>query len=133
VTDRRSSGFSSTQVAEFETIQSQLDGLCEEIRALAVKRPNDTLNKFKLGVVNGLLRRTNELLGKQAPLEGFEQFSEVELPSNSDVLVVLSQYLVFLEQIRSDNIMQDMAGRWVWMGDGGLSEIRTPPPRKLRK
>ena len=130
--DGDAAGLSREWVAEFETLQSQVDGLYDEVRALAGKHPNDALNKFKLGVVNGLLRRTNRLLGERVPLEGFEEFSDEAMPTNSDVLVVLSQYLAFLEKVRSDNISNER-GYWFWVVNGKLSEIRTTMPRKLGK
>src|SRR4029453_6105683 len=118
------------RVSEVEAVQSQLDGLYEEIRALASKRPNDAVNKYKLGVVNSVLRRTNTFLAGEMALEGFEQFSEDAVPTNSDVLLVLSQYLSFLEKMRSDNIQLNH-GTWYWVIDGELSGIQTSPPRKL--
>ena len=125
-----SSGLTREQIAEFETVQSQLKGLYDEVRSLASKKPNDALNKFKLGVANGLLRRTNRLLEPKIALDGFGQFSDDAVPTNSDVLVVFSQYLAFLEKMRADNIIYNN-GWWYWRIDGEKSDIRTSSPRKL--
>src|SRR5256885_6816099 len=102
-----------SEVAEFETVHAQLRGLYEEIQKLANKQPNDALNKFKLTVVNNLLRRTNLFLGKAIALQDFTEFSEELVPTNSDVLVVLSQYLTYLEKFRADHITRnDYSGFW---------------------
>ena len=37
--------------------------------------------------------KANELLGEDKPYEDFESFSDEELPTNSDVLMMLSLYL----------------------------------------
>jgi hypothetical protein len=119
------------QVDAFETLQAQLKGLYEEMQTLVKKSPNDSVNKFKLGLVNGIVRSANEFLGdEQRPIKNFTQFEEADLPSNSDVLMILSQYLSCLEKIRADNIGHNYNG-WQWMIDGQLSGIRTAPPKKL--
>lgn len=119
------------QIDVFETLQAQLTGLYEEMQTLTKKSPNDSINKFKLGLVNKVLLNTNSFLNKgQKPIDGFTEFSEDDMPSNSDVLIVLSQYLNYLEKIRADNIGNDYQG-WFWKLGGKLSDIRTAPPKKL--
>lgn len=49
------------------------------------------------------------------------------LPTNSDVVLFLSQYLNCLEKLGADNIMSSPGG-WVWKkADGTKSDIRTAP------
>ena len=87
------------QIDAFETLQAQLTGLYEEMQTLVKKSPHDSINKFKIGLVNGVLRNANTFVGKgQKPVEGFVDFNEDDLPSNSDVLMILSQYLDYLEK-----------------------------------
>ena len=120
------------EIAEFETLEGQMRGLYEDIGKLTGKKPHDGINKFKLVIVNQLLRRTNGLLSKGPPLEGFSEFEDVELPSNSDVQIVLSQYLNALEALRSENVERAL-GRWFWLVDGKLSDVETGAPRKLER
>jgi hypothetical protein len=130
---RPSHGISRRQVADFESIQGQLDGLYGEMQKLAAKRPNDALNKFKLKIVSALLERTAKLFNTSSILDGFVGFSEEDLPTNSDVVVVLSQYRRYLEKIRADNIQNVGLGKWYWMIEGKISGVQTAPPRKLRE
>jgi len=125
-------GLSREEVSEFEAVEAQLKGFYEEIHKLATKRANDALNKFKLDVANQLLRRANKLLAELRPLEGFGEFSEDSLPTNSDVLVVLSQYLGCMEKLRADNIVMEFED-WYWVIGGKQSDMRTGPPRKLNE
>ena len=64
-----------------------------EFKTLSSKKPNDVLNEFKVKYVNKSLKAANELLGEDKPYEDFESFSDEELPTNSDVLMMLSLYL----------------------------------------
>jgi aspartate carbamoyltransferase regulatory subunit len=124
-----------TEVDVFEKLQGQMNSLHEEIGALSKKVPNDALNKFKLTLINKLLSESNVLLAATfKPLADFNQFDEVDIPSNSDVTLVLAQYLNGFEQLRCNNITC-VAGYkvdlWYWEVDGRQSDIRTSPPRKL--
>jgi len=125
------------QVDAFETLQAQLKGLYDEMQTLVKKNPNDGVNKFKLGLINTVIRNANALLGEsQRPINDFVEFGEDNLPSNSDVLVVLSQYLSCFEKIRADNITTDAFSddnKWYWVINGKTSNIRTAPPKKLEK
>lgn len=120
------------EVSEFEALETQVRGLYEETDKLAAKKPNDAINKFKLGIANQLLRRSNTLLGKPYPLEGFTEFSEEEMPSSSDVQVVLSQYLRAMEKLRADNVTNHYQS-WYWIIDGSQSDVRTGAPKKIGK
>ncbi len=66
------------------------------------------------------------------PFKGFLKFDENDLPTNSDVVFVLTGYLGAFEKLRSDNIRMSL-GRWYWEIDGEISEIQTVAPKKLTK
>lgn len=121
-------------VSEFETLHSKIEGLYTEALTLSKKSPSDPFNKFKLGITNSVLTATNRfLVSVKAPLpiDGFEKFDDVQLPGNSDVVFVLSQYLQMLEKLRCDSI-EISHGNWYWTVNGERSSLRTAPPRKLR-
>lgn len=126
------------EIARFEKIQTQLESLHLEISALAKKSQNDALNKFKLKFVNKTLKEANELLTKSfRPYDDFEIFDEEDLPTNSDVTMILGQYLNCMENLRSENIKRKdriydykLVGQdWHWIG----TSIKTAEPKKLKK
>ncbi len=126
------------QIAEFEVLQGQLEALHKEMTALSKKSTSDPLNQFKLKLVNKLLLRANKLFdASKQPVEEFSQFEDEMLPSNSDVLMVVGQYLSAFENVRAENIAQGNRGHWCWYltDEKGeiiqLSEIRTAPPKKI--
>ncbi len=125
----------TTDVNLFEKIHVQMQALHDEVGVLSKKSPNDALNKFKLKLVNGLIQEANSLLkGDYKPLDGFEVFNEDEIPTNSDVVMVLAQYLNCLEKLRADNIREsDTDIGWYWIINNKTSTIRTAPPRKLQE
>jgi len=119
------------EVNEFEQIQSQLQGLYEDLSGFATKKPDDAINTFKVKLINQVIKRANSLLSKRKPFNDFSQFEVDNLPSNSDVVVMISQYLNSLEKLRADNIERDRRD-WFWIVDGEISDIRTAEPRKIK-
>lgn len=121
------------QVDEFELVHYQLERFHAELQGLSKGKGNDALNNFKLTLLNNLLVRAHDLLGSRyEAIADFKIFDAEQLPSTSDALLVVSQYLGALEKLRADNIGQKYAS-WYWMIDGVLSDVRAAPPAKLRK
>lgn len=122
--------------AEMEALEKatgKLDALHKEIGILSKKSPNDAVNKFKLGYVNGIIKEANDVLGPSGlPLPGFEHFDADELPSNSDVTMVAAQYLEALDLLRSASITM-YGGRWKYaLEDSGDNFFTAPPASSTR-
>ena len=125
----------------FEKLFGQLLSVYEEISILSKKNPNDAVNKFKLNFVNKLLSQSNDYLAdKYRPFDDFDIFDEDDIPQNSDVVFILSQYLQCFEKLRSDNVILRNA-TWYWrvegsendeVDDDGMVLIRTVKPKKLK-
>lgn len=115
----------------FEKTQAQLHGLYDEMMVFSKKKPDDPVNKFKLKFINQVLINTNAILDeKNKPFNDFDTFDEDSLPTNSDVVMILSQYINCLEKFRSEPIKFDFR-HWYWIINGEKSDIRTAPPKKL--
>ena len=76
-----------------EQVLSLIQTLRFEFRELSSKKPNDQVNTFKLKYVNQAIKDANELLKDNKPYKDFVEFKEEDLPTNSDVLMILSIYL----------------------------------------
>ena len=132
----------SSDVDRFEKLAGQVLGLYEEMSILSKKSPNDAVNKFKLKFINHQLSESNELLAERyRPFEDFDIFSEDEVPQNSDVVFILSQYLQCMEKLRGDYVVV-RNGTWYWRVQGGdddkLDEhgytlIRSTKPKYLKE
>jgi hypothetical protein len=119
------------EVDKHQRVQSQLEAFHREFEGLARKTPNGALNAFKLKIVNQGIDEANKVLGKEfLPIRGFTQFTDEELPSNSDVSMVLSQYLEAMEVLRCRNIVKGSLGRWYWnVEDADQLSMQAAEPR----
>lgn len=116
------------QVETFLKLQPQMKSTYEEISLLSKKKPTECLNKFKLKFINSILTRANGILGDYKPFPSeFDLFSEEDLPTNSDVVLIFSHYLTSLEKLRCDNIKYDI-GDWYWIISGKISKKETTYP-----
>jgi len=125
------------EISEFEALQGQMESLHQELSTLVKKNPSGLLNKFKLGLINSLLTRSNALLRDEGkPFKGFTEFESDTLPSNSDVLLVVGQYLSALEKLRADNIYKEY-DTWYWYFTDAQGKKRdqstkeTAPPKNI--
>ena len=119
------------EVELFVKVQSQMEEMHNEVSILSKKSQNDALNEFKLNFVNNLLEDANGLLGeKYKPFKDFKQFDKNNIPTNSDVVMVLSQYLACLENMKIDNTESSL-GTWYWKIDKKTSNIKTNKPKKF--
>jgi hypothetical protein len=118
---------SESQIEMFERAESQLKVFRREIAGLSRKKPNDGVNKFKLGHINNAVDTANTLLGDRRPLQGFDHFNTDDVPTNSDVAFVLAQYTEAIYRFRQEYTTYH-ARRYFWIVKGKLSEHETGPP-----
>jgi hypothetical protein len=120
------------QIEEFEKCESQLHGLHEEIGLLSKKNPDDRVNNWKLKYANRVIAAANKLMGdRYRPFGGFEGFEAIGRPTNSDVVMMLAQYIKCMDQMRADNVYVNL-GRWYWVVDGERSKLLTAGAKKLK-
>ena len=118
------------EVMEFEQCDTQLVAMIEQMSSLSKKSPNDAVNKFKLKLINELLDRIVKILGEDyLPFNDFSSFEEEDLPSNSDVLLILSQFTAAMKLFHYENVMWD-GNQYAWIVDGKESDIKTHDPQK---
>ena len=87
-----------------EKLIAQIEGFYGEMSVLSKSKPDNPLNAFKLKFINDKLIEANRVLvGEYQPLKGFTVFDDATLPTNSDVVMVLSQYLTRLKAWRRAN------------------------------
>lgn len=121
------------EIILFEKLQGQLEGFYDEMSIMSKKSSNDGVNKFKLKFINQLFSELNTFLKDDyKPFKEFIKFDEDELPTNSDVVLILSQYLNCMEKLRGDNIIEYMQD-WYWKVNNEKSFIRTAPPKKIKE
>jgi hypothetical protein len=118
-------------VENLEKLTGQLNSLHAEVTALAKKSPSDAVNSFKLRLINKVLDLGNRILGEQyRPFPDFAAFDIDDLPSTSDVALVLGQYIEEAERFRSDHVVIS-AGSWFYKIGGKQSDVRAAAPSKI--
>ncbi len=107
-------------IDRYEEVRSQMEQLHKEMGILAKSKPDSPINKFKLSIINEKLRAANAfLIDSFRPLADFVLFDDADLPTNSDVVLVLAQYLVGLEGWRSAHVEYNKADfKWYWTTEG---------------
>ena len=116
----------------FDTLETQLLGMYEEIGTLSKKKPDGAVNKFKLKFINELLGKVNSFLENgYLPFDEFSVFEEDELPTASDIVFVLGQYLKSMDKFRFDNTYGDVMGDIYWLIKGKRSQQETRRSRLM--
>lgn len=120
-------------IETLEKLLVQLKGLYDEISQLAKKSPNDGLNVFKLKLVNKIIAVGNSILvGRYRPFDDFEQFDPDDLPTNSDVTMILTQYIEQTERFRSDHMVwSSNSYKWHYILNGKQSQYEGAKPTKV--
>lgn len=129
------------EIDTFEKVQTQLEGMYKEISILSKKSQNDGVSLFKLKFINIILLDSNNILGNTyKPFDKFDIFDEDSIPTNSDVAIILNQYLNCFEKLRADNIYVNKfyngnkyESEWLWKIKGENSKtIKTSEPKKIK-
>ncbi len=114
----------------FDTSEDQITAMYDEIGLLSKKKPDAPVNKFKLKFINDVLKQVNKIMGAEyTPFDDFNTFDEDALPTVSDVVFILSQYLKSMDKFRFDNTYYSQ-GKYYWRLHGNASPKETRRPRR---
>lgn len=112
MTERKS--IERDEAKRFEVVLDQLKSFYDEFSKLSAKKPDGALNKFKLVHLNTVVRDANEVLTQDyVPFQGFTEFDQDDLPTNSDVAMMLSQYQAQMDRFRKEHSTWRI-GTWYW-------------------
>jgi hypothetical protein len=111
------------QAALWDRVKSQLKDLETEMASLSKKKPDGAINTFKLSLINEKLVQANQILSNEdRPFAEFEVFTKDAMPTNSDVVIVITQYLNRLGSWRADHVRKD-GYDWVWNFESEEEEL----------
>jgi hypothetical protein len=88
------------KAATWETTSPLLNALYTEIQELSKKKPEATLSKSKVILINRLLTDVKGLLSDEPEIKYLDLLDDESLPQFSDVVLVLSQYSAALNRFR---------------------------------
>jgi len=87
-------------VKTFKATNPLLTAMLDELRKFASKKPEATLSKQKIAIVNRLLVDLKTLLADSPNSKYLDLLSEYDLPQYSDVVLILSQYEAAMKAFR---------------------------------
>lgn len=105
----------------YEELRPKITSVRDTIKALSSKKPDEILNLFKIRRINILLEQANSLLKDIKPYNDFNIFEEDELPSNSDVLLILELYLEAFHRYWINNTTH---GNWEMEREWNITKSR---------
>ena len=80
-------------VNQYELLNPLLTGIYKEMQELSKKKPDSTLNAFKVKAINRILEPIKEMLKMENTHAFLDVLDVDEIPTNSDVVLVLNQYM----------------------------------------
>ena len=102
-------------VNRYELLNPLLLGVYKELQELSKKKPDTPLNNFKIKSVNRILEPIRELLKEEDVYTFLDILDMDDVPTNSDVVLILSQYIesmnIFHSKYYSYNIS---SGKHEW-------------------
>ena len=92
----------------------QLFALQTELRELAKKKPDGTLSKAKVALINRVLTDIKEPFQKERGGKYLELLDDETLPQYSDVVLVIAQYATVLTQFEQEHTGQNANFEMEW-------------------
>jgi hypothetical protein len=84
----------------YDNVAPVFESVYEEIQELCKKKPEATLNKAKVALINRILADVKEFLEGMPVIKYLELLDDDALPQYSDVVLILAQYDAGLKQFR---------------------------------
>lgn len=91
------------QIELYETISPLLRSAFDEVKEFSKKKQDEALNVKKVKMINRLLEKAKEVLKNESTFAFLDFLDENELPSNSDAVLTMSQYISALKKFRDDH------------------------------
>ena len=79
-------------IEDYSLLKDMLRAQRQEFALLSKKKSDGQLNKMKIKMVNRVIEPLNELLRNEPSHKFLDVLNEDEMPTNSDVVLIISQY-----------------------------------------
>jgi hypothetical protein len=85
----------------YDTLMPLLEAMFREFQDLTKKKPDGVLSKRKVEVVNRLLKDVIGVLEGESSRTYLDMLDEADLPQNSDVVLILGQFVAAMKGFHS--------------------------------
>jgi hypothetical protein len=96
------------QAEQFDMLFPILDSVFIEIKELSKKKQDGALNELKVKMTNRVLAKVKSILNDDPTLEFLDLLDEEVFPTNSDAVLIISQFRAAMRQYREKH--------YVWTG-----------------
>ena len=94
-------------IEDYSLLKEMLKSQRHEFNLLSKKNPNVQLNLMKVKMVNRVLEPLNEILKHEPSHKFLDILSEDDMPTNSDVVLIISQYETAISEFRGKYYIED--------------------------
>jgi hypothetical protein len=106
-------------IQEFKKLRVQIKTFSDEMKILSKKNPDGPVNKFKLKFLNDVLKKMTMILGEaHRPFPDFESFEEADMPTTSDVVLMLSHYIESMGRFHGHHTYEASPHKRYWHTKG---------------
>lgn len=88
------------KASDHDVTMPLLQSMYDEFKELSKKKPEAALGKGKVKIVNRLLERVCDVLAGEASMDFLDMLDEDDIPQNSDVVLMLSQYVAAMNAFK---------------------------------
>lgn len=99
-------------VEKFEMLSTLLGSISSDMNELSKKKPDNTLNKLKVSMINKILIQLKEILKDENTAEYLDILDEEMLPSNSDAGFIIGQFQSSMRVFRNKYMTDGFNKRW---------------------
>ena len=91
---------SEIKAKKHDTTMPLLQSMYGEFKELSKKKPEAAVSKNKIQIVNRLLESVRQVLEEEDAITFLDLLDDDDLPQNSDVTLILSQYVAAMETFK---------------------------------
>ena len=94
-------------IEDYQLLKDMLHSQKKEFSLLSSKKADVQLNTMKIKMVNRVLEPLNEIFKNEESHKFLDTLSEDEMPTNSDVVLIFSQYETAINEFKSKYFRYD--------------------------
>lgn len=98
----------------YESAKGVFDALLREVRELSKKKPDATLSKSKVNLINAVLNDLLSILNKEPEGKYLQSLEDQDLPQVSDALMMMVQFNAVLNAFRDRYYKAVKTGYATW-------------------
>lgn len=98
----------------FDMIEKLIHSVFKEMKEFSVKKPNEILSPVKAASLNKLCEPIKEIVRKEPSASFLELFDIENLPSYSDAVIILVNYITAMKQFRANYFGYNKKRGIVW-------------------